>query len=102
MAIKVTESNYDGFISEGTAVLDIKSEWCQPCRMLSPIIEELSNEYENVKIGKLDADESSDIAQRLGIRSIPTILIFKNGEVVERHTGMITKNNLKQLIDKNI
>lgn len=102
MAIKITESNFESFIESGVALVDIKTEWCGPCRALSPIIDELANEYDSVKIGKLDADENSETARQLGIRSIPTIIIFKDGVEVERHTGALPKNRLKSLIDKHL
>jgi len=70
--------------------------------MLGPIIDELSNEYTNVKIGKMDADENQDTMKLLGIRSIPTILIYKNGEIVEKHVGSASKSQLKSLIDKHL
>jgi thioredoxin 1 len=82
--------------------LDIKTEWCGPCKALSPIIDELANEYTNVRIGKMDADENKSIIQELGVRSIPTILIFKDGQIVEKHIGSATKAQLKSLIDKHL
>ncbi len=102
MAIKITESTFDSFIESGVALVDIKTEWCGPCRALSPIIDELSTEYNNVKIGKMDADENKDIVQKLGIRSIPTILIYKDGMIVEKHVGNASKAQLKSLIDKHL
>ena len=102
MTIKVTDSTYNDFIESGVSLLDFKAEWCRPCLTLSPIIDELSNEYTDVKIGKIDADENSDTARQLGVRSIPTIIIFKDGVEVERHTGVLPKNRLKSLIDKHI
>ncbi len=102
MSIKVTESTYSDFTSDGTVLLDIKTEWCGPCKALSPIIDELANEYTNVRIGKMDADENKSIIQELGVRSIPTILIFKDGQIVEKHIGSATKAQLKSLIDKHL
>lgn len=102
MSIKVTESTYSDFTSDGTVLLDIKTEWCGPCKALSPIIDELANEYTNVRIGKMDADENKSIVQELGVRSIPTILIFKDGQIVEKHIGSATKAQLKSLIDKHL
>jgi thioredoxin 1 len=102
MTTKVTDENYAGFIENGTVLLDIKAEWCGPCRQISPIVEELSNEYEGVKIGKMDADENKETMSILGIRSIPTLIVFKDGQIMERHTGMIQKPQLKSLIDKHL
>lgn len=102
MTTKVTDSTYNSFISDGIVLLDIKTEWCGPCKAMSPIVEQLSNEYDNVKIGKLDADENKETTLELGVRSIPTILIYKNGEIVERHVGAASKSQLKSLIDKHL
>lgn len=102
MAIKITESNFESFIESGVALVDIKTEWCGPCRALSPIIDELANEYDSVKIGKLDADEYKDKATALGVRSIPTIIIYKNGVEVEKHIGNASKDQIKALIDKHL
>ena len=102
MAIKVTNSTYNEFTSSGIVLLDIKTEWCGPCKALSPIIDELADEYTNVKIGKMDADENSETTQELGIRSIPTILVYKDGMIVEKHVGGASKAQLKSLIDKHL
>jgi thioredoxin 1 len=102
MAVKVTDSTYKDFISDGVALIDFHAIWCGPCKALSPIIDELANEYTDVKIGKIDADENSETTQELGIRSIPTILIYKDGEIVEKHVGGASKAQLKSLIDKHL
>jgi len=102
MTIKITDSNFQDFTSTGVALVDIKAEWCVPCKAIGPIVEELSNEYDNVKIGKLDADENRETVHSLGIRSIPTILIYKDGQVVEKHVGGASKIQLKELIDKHL
>ena len=91
MAIKVTDANFDGIINEGISLIDFKTEWCGPCKAMSPIIEDIEKEYPNIKVGKMDVDENSEIRTKLKIRSIPTIVIYKDGEVVERKTGMISK-----------
>jgi len=102
MVVKVTDSTYKDFTKTGVTLLDFWAPWCRPCLTLSPIIDELANEYTNVKIGKMDADENRDTLQELGVRSIPTIIIYKDGEIVEKHTGMIQKDQLKSLIDKHL
>lgn len=102
MAITITDSNFKEFTSSGVAVVDIFAPWCNPCRIIAPIIEQLSNEYDNVKIGKLDADVNKETTSELGVRSIPTILIYKNGEIVEKHVGAASKSHLKSLIDKHL
>ena len=102
MAVKVTDSTYKDFISDGVALVDFHAVWCGPCRVIGPIIDELANEYTDVKIGKMDADENSETTQELGIRSIPTILIYKDGMIVEKHVGNASKAQLKSLIDKHL
>ena len=102
MAVKVTDSTYQEFTSKGVSLVDFKAEWCNPCKVLSPIIEELSNEYDNVRIGKVDVDENPETSKQLGIRSIPTILIYKDGQIVEKHVGGASKAQLKSLVDKHL
>jgi thioredoxin 1 len=102
MAVKVTDSTYQSFTESGIALIDFKAEWCRPCLALSPIVEELSNEYDNVRIGKVDVDENPETSKQLGIRSIPTILIYKDGQIVEKHVGGASKAQLKSLIDKHL
>jgi thioredoxin 1 len=102
MAVKVTDSTYQSFTESGIALIDFKAEWCSPCKALSPIVEELSNEYDNVRIGKVDVDENPETSKQLGIRSIPTILIYKDGQIVDKHVGGASKAQLKSLIDKHL
>ena len=102
MAVKVTDSTYANFTENGVVLVDFWAPWCRPCLMLGPIVEELSNEYDNVKIGKIDVDENPETSQQLGIRSIPTILIYKDGQIVEKHVGGASKAQLKSLIDKHL
>ena len=102
MAVNVTDSNYKEFTSTGVSLVDIYAPWCGPCKIVGPIVDELSNEYDNVRIGKLNADENSETTQELGIRSIPTILVYKDGQIVEKHVGNASKAQLKSLIDKHL
>ena len=101
---ELNNENYQSIIESGEVVLvDIWAPWCKSCLNLSPIIDELSADYQGqVVFGKLDADQSKEIAGPLGIRSIPTILIYKNGEIVERNSGLIQKQKLAELINKHI
>ena len=102
MSIKLTDISFKEFTSTGLALVDIFTNWCGPCKAIGPIVEELSTEYTNVKIGKLDADENKETIKTLGIRSIPTIFIYKDGTIVEKHVGMASKDQLKSLIDKHL
>ena len=94
MALKVTDENYKEIISGGKpVVLDFWAEWCGPCRMVGPIIDELATEYEGkVEIGKVDVDENNDVVAEYGIRNIPTVLFFKDGQLVDKQVGAASKD----------
>ncbi len=103
MAFEFTDSNFSDSVKEGVTVVDFWAEWCGPCRMVGPIIEELANDYENkALIGKVNVDDNPEISMKYGIRSIPTILFLKNGEVVDKQVGVTTKKNLADKIDAAI
>ncbi|MFK8055030.1 MAG: thioredoxin [Saprospiraceae bacterium] len=105
MAFEFTDGNFEteAITSGGVSVVDFWAEWCGPCRMITPIIEQLAGEYEGkVKVGKLNVDENSAVSERYAIRSIPTILIFKDGEIVDRHVGATTKAALQQKIEQHM
>jgi thioredoxin 1 len=100
MAIQFTDSNFaEKALSGGVAVVDFWAEWCGPCRLIGPIIEELSSQYDGkAVIGKVNVDENPEISMKYSIRSIPTILILKNGEVVDKQVGLTTKAALEAKI----
>lgn len=90
--IELTEANFASTIKEGVALVDFWAPWCGPCRMLAPVIDELAEEFaERAKICKVNTDEVQDLAAQFGIRSIPTMLFFKNGEVVDQLIGAQSK-----------
>lgn len=98
-----TQGNWDEeVLRAGTPVLvDFWAVWCGPCRMIAPIVEELAAEYDGqVKVGKLNVDENPELAGRYGVMSIPTLLVFKGGEPVERIVGFMPKRDLKQRLDR--
>ena len=100
---ELTDNNYKDFIKNGLVLVDIWATWCNPCRLISPIVDQLSADYVGqLSVGKLDADKNPDIVGELGIRSIPTLILYKDGEIVERLTGMTTKQKLSTLIDKHL
>lgn len=103
MAHAITDQNFDELLKSGKpVVVDFWAEWCGPCRMVAPIIDELSGEYDSEKviIGKCNVDENDSVTSRFSIRSIPTILFIKNGQVVDKQVGAASKNEIKSKIDK--
>ena len=101
MAIEITDSNIKSLLAEGKPlVVDMWAPWCGPCKMMLPIVEELSNDYEGrVIVGKMNVDENPDTCEEYGIMNIPTMLFFKNGELVNRHIGACRKSDLLPLLD---
>jgi thioredoxin 1 len=100
-----TDGNFTKEVLESDVpvVVDFWATWCGPCKMVAPIIDELAKEYDKkVKIGKVDVDESPNTASKFGVMSIPTIMFFKGGKVMEQSVGAISKSDLKKKIDENI
>jgi thioredoxin 1 len=102
MATSITDATFEEIVKTNKVVLiDFWAEWCGPCRMVGPIVDELAKEYEGktIMIGKLDVDENPDVCEKYGIRNIPTLLYFKDGEVVDKVVGAAQKAVLKEKID---
>ena len=99
MSLQITEENYDDVLnSDKPILLDFWAEWCGPCKLIGPIIDEVSQDFSDTAIvGKVNVDVSAELSSKYGIRNIPTLLFIKNGEVVDKHVGAASK---KEISDK--
>lgn len=102
--IELTDSNFEEVINSGKPVLvDFWAEWCGPCKMIGPVVEELANEYEGkAVIGKVNVDENPALSGKFGVRSIPTLLVFKGGEIVDKQIGAVPKGVLSKKLDAQL
>ena len=101
--LELTDSNFEKEVvdSEVPVLVDFWAEWCMPCKMLAPTIEELANEYaDKIKVGKVDTDSNREISMKFGISAIPTLILFKGGEVAKKFVGLQQKSDLKSAIDE--
>ena len=105
MALEITDANFEELVlkSDKPVLVDFWAAWCGPCRMLAPIVEELSEEFKGkAVVGKVDVDTQTKFAGEFGIRNIPTVLIFKDGEMVQRQVGVAPKTTYVNLINENM
>lgn len=104
MALEITDATFEEVLkSDKLVMVDFWAEWCGPCRMVGPIVEELAVDYaDKVVVGKVDVDNNDEITSKFGIRNIPTILFFKNGEIVDKQVGAAQKSVLVEKIDKQL
>ena len=102
MALEITDASFEETVlkSDKRVMVDFWAAWCGPCRMVGPIIEDLSNEYQGkAVVGKVDVDAHQEFAAKYGVRNIPTVLVFKDGEVVGRQVGVAPKNVYAEALD---
>lgn len=99
--MEVNESNFKEFTGEKDrlVVLDFWAEWCGPCRMLAPVLEEIGTEYPEVAFGKVNVDEEAGLAQMFGIVSIPTLVFMKNGKIIKKSVGYLDDDGLRAVLD---
>lgn len=101
MVNKINSNNFNNEIQNGVSIIDFFAEWCGPCKMLGPVFEELSNEMnDTVRFYKLDVDESLDKAYEYKVSTVPTMIIFKEGKVAEKLIGFMTKEQIKEKVEK--
>jgi len=99
----LTDSNFDQEVRNGVTLVDFWAEWCGPCRRIAPIVEQLAGEYDGrATIAKLNVDENPNIPGRFMIRGIPTLLLFKNGQLAETLVGLAPKEDIARMIDKHL
>ncbi len=98
--IKVTTENFETEIlnAKGKILVDFYADWCGPCKMLSPILEKISLEHPECKICKINVDESTTLAQKYGVMSIPTVLVFEDGGVKETSVGLVSKSKIEEML----
>lgn len=94
-ATDLTTASFEGVVGSGVTLVDFWAEWCAPCKMMTPVIDALSEEYDGkATVGKVNIDEESDLATKFGVSSIPTLLVFKDGEIAKKFVGVTSKDEL--------
>ena len=98
--LKITNENFESSIleSEKTVLLDFYADWCGPCRMVSPIVDEIAEEHSEYTVGKINVDDNPDLASRYSVMSIPTLLVLKNGEIVDQSVGAKSKDQILAML----
>ena len=98
--IKITKENFSSEVmqSDKTVLLDFYADWCGPCRMVGPVVNRISEEREDIKVGKIDVDVEQELAAQYGVMSIPTLIVIKNGEVANKAIGAMTKTEILEML----
>lgn len=99
MLVELTHENFEKSVSEGIVLVDFWAPWCGPCRMISPVIEEIANEDSSISVAKLNVDDYPELAGKHGVMSIPTLLFFKDGELKDTSIGVVSKNVILNKLD---
>ena len=101
MEVNINSSNFEKEVIEykGTVIVDFYGSWCMPCKMVSPIVDEISNEVENVIVGKINVDEEAELAQAFGIESIPTLVVINDGKILNHAIGVRSKENILEMFN---
>ena len=95
------ENNFNDIVQGELVLVDFFATWCGPCRMLGPVLEELAEERSNITVAKIDVDESASLAKNYGIMSVPTLLLFKDGKLIDQRSGFIPKEELTRWIESH-
>ena len=98
--LKITKENFEAEVlkSDKPGLVDFYADWCGPCQMLSPIVDEIAQERDDIKVGKINVDEQMELAQKYGVMTIPTLLVFKNGEIANKHIGAQSKSGVLEML----
>ncbi len=99
--LTITNENFETEVlhSDKPVLLDFWASWCGPCRMVSPVVDEIAAERDDIKVGKINVDEQGELAQQFGVMSIPTLLVMKNGQIANKTVGAMPKENILELLD---
>ncbi|MBL0711920.1 MAG: thioredoxin TrxA [Colwellia sp.] len=103
--VQLTDDSFEADVlqASGLVLVDFWAEWCGPCKMIAPVLDDISTEYEGkVTVGKLNIDQNPGTPPKYGVRGIPTLLLFKGGEIIDTKVGALSKTQLKQFLDKNL